>query len=83
MEELDEDFFAFTMRRTLAEEQKGVNAGRNVGIWNDTKRYRGCAYRGKGARIVGVGPSEGVPPACFWPQAWYRLHSCGRVALVS
>jgi hypothetical protein len=57
-EELDEDFFALTMRRTLAEEQKGVNAGRNVAIWDDTKRYRGLSYWGKEAKIGGVGPER-------------------------
>ena len=46
-EELDEDFFALTMRRTLAEEQKGVNAGRNVAISDDTKRYRGLCVLGQ------------------------------------
>ena len=71
--ELDEDFFALTMRRTLAEEQKGVNAGRHVAIRDDTKRYRGLLRTGgKEAKIGGLGPRPS-----------YGLHRVEGVALVS
>src|SRR5438034_3457910 len=68
------------MRRTLAEEQKGVNAGRIVAIWDDTKRYRGLCVWAKRRLAAWLEGNVCAIPA-FFPSSAPKLPKTGRLVL--